>query len=309
MTGKFRRYFSLQNFVDFFKIPFGIYQAYKILKKFKPNVIFSKGGFVSIPVVYAAHYLKIPIVLHESDVSPGLANKLAAKKASILCLSHYESQKYFAPQLKKVVTGNPIREFVAHGDKERGFKITGFNSKLPIILIMGGSSGAQHINDELALAINHLAENYQIIHICGHGKIEKAVPISDKYHDRYNVFEYVDKELPDFYSITDLIVTRAGANSLAEIEALQIPAIIIPIGRSASRGDQIMNAFLYQELHPETKVIEDELLTYQSLIQAIEQKLPYENFIKKNREVVTSMASTEKVIDVLDSYLGGACIV
>lgn len=262
---------------------------------------------MSIPVVYAAHFLKIPIVLHESDVSPGLANRLAAKKAGILCLAHFESQKYFSSHLRKIVTGNPIREFITKGNAEKGYKLTGFSPEYPTILIMGGSSGAQHINDEVALALNGLAQHYQILHICGRGKREKAVPINENLRNRYNVFEYVDRELPDFYMIADLIITRAGANSLAEIEALNIPAIIIPIGKAASRGDQIMNAFLYQEKHPETKVIEDDLLSYKSLIKTIEQILPYKNFIKKSRETSQSANSTDNILKVLENFLGESC--
>jgi len=290
-------------------VPWGIFQAYKILKKFKPNVVFSKGGFVSIPVVYAAKFLKLPIVLHESDVTPGLANKLAAKKANILCLAHFESQRYFSSKINKIVTGNPIRKFVLNGKKENGYKQTGFDKKSPVIIVMGGSSGAQHINDEIALAVNELVQNYQILHICGSGKTEKAIPLSEKNRFRYRVYEYVEDELPDFYAIADLIITRAGANSLAEIEALDIPAIIIPIGKAASRGDQIMNAFLYQEKHPETKVIEDELLSYKSLIHLIKVMIPYDNFIKKGKSIPKDSEAVTNIIEVLNQFLGETCIV
>jgi len=307
LTGKYRRYFSLMNFLDFFKVPWGILQARKILKKFKPNVVFSKGGFVSIPVTFAAHQLKIPIVLHESDVSPGLANKMAAKKANILCLSHFESQRYFPSILHKVITGNPVREMILKGNAEQGYKFTHLSPKYPTILVIGGSSGAKHINDEMFLAANRLLDHYQIIHIYGKGKMNNAIPVSDEERERYISYEYVDKELPDLYAVSDLIITRAGANALAEIEALNIPAIIIPIGKAASRGDQIMNAFLYQEKHTETKVIEDEFLSYQSLIHTINLILPYENFVKKQREMPTEHTSVNKIIDVLNTYIGESC--
>jgi len=306
-TGKYRRYFSFSNFIDFFKVPWGIWQAYKILKRYKPNVVFSKGGFVSIPVVYAAKLLKLPIVLHESDVTPGLANRLASKKANFLCLAHFESQRYFPAKINKVVTGNPIREMVLKGDKQRGYQITGFNNKSPVILVMGGSSGAQHINDEMALAINALVPNYQILHICGKGKTEKAIPLAETNRFKYRIYEYVEDELPDFYAISDLVITRAGANSLAEIEALNIPAIIVPIGKAASRGDQITNAFLYQEKHPDTKVIEDELLSYKALIHLINALVPYGNFIKEERTIPKTSDAVEKIIGVLDLYLGESC--
>jgi len=307
LTGKYRRYFSFSNFIDFFKVPWGMFQAYKILKKFRPNVVFSKGGFVSIPVVYAAKFLKLPIVIHESDVTPGLANKLASKKANILCLAHFESQRYFRSKINKVVTGNPIREMVLKGDKERGYQITGFNNKSPVILVMGGSSGAQHINDEMALAINDLVPDYQVLHICGKGKTEKAIPLSENNRFKYRIYEYVEDELPDFYAISDLVITRAGANSLAEIEALNIPVIIIPIGKAASRGDQIMNAFLYQEKHPDTKVIEDELLSYKALIHLINVMVPFDKYVKKERKFHNTSDAVTNIINVLDQYLGESC--
>lgn len=307
-TGKFRRYFSWKNFVDIFKIPFGVIQAFSILRAFKPHVVFSKGGYVSIPVMFAAKFLKIPTILHESDITPGLANRVCAKKASVLCLSHYESQRHFTNHKNKVVTGNPVRESILQGDKEKAYKLTGFSKDIPTILIMGGSQGAKHINEEISLAANEIAAHYQIIHITGKGKLPEALPISEKYHLRYKAYEYIDEQLPHFYQITDLIIARSGANTLAEADALQIPAILIPIGSNASRGEQLLNAFAYQESHDGTVVIEDELLTYKGLIHAINKILPWENYAQVDKEIKKESQGVKNILQVLDGYLGDSCL-
>jgi len=288
MTGKLRRYFSWQNFIDFFKIPIGIVQSYFTLRKFKPSVVFSKGGYVGIPVVYAAKWLKIPIILHESDVLPGLANRMAAKKASVICMAFDECKVNFPKDVKKVLTGNPIREFILKGDRVKGFNITGFSEDLPVILVMGGSQGAKHINEAIIKALPKI--DAQIIHITGKGK---------KIHEdtnKYKSFEYINKELADIYAITDLVVTRSGANSLAEIEALGIPAILIPIGKAASRGEQTLNAVAYQKRNPQTIIIEDEELTSEKLLQNLLQNL------NTDQNTHSTNNASDKIIEVLEEY-------
>jgi len=302
-TGKLRRYFSFKNFIDIFKIPFGTIQAFSILKSFKPHVVFSKGGYVSVPVMFAAQLLKIPTIMHESDITPGLANRICAKRATILCLSHYNSQKYFIKHKNKVVTGNPVRESIFHGNKKHAYHLTGFNQNTPTILIMGGSQGAQHINEEISLAINKLSQHYQLIHITGKGKLPKTIRISEKYRSRYKTYEYVNEELPDFYQITDLVIARSGANTLAELDALKIPAILIPINKNASRGEQLLNAFTYQKKHNQTIVIEDESLTYKGLIAAINKVLPWQHYTTKNKEIPKDSLGVKNILEVLDRYL------
>ncbi len=307
-TGKLRRYFSIQNFIDIFKIPFGIIQSFIALKRFKPHAVFSKGGYVSVPVMIAARMLKIPTILHESDITPGLANRLCAKHASVLCLAHFESQQYFTHHKNKVVTGNPVRGSILDGNKDKAYSITGFSKDLPTLLIMGGSQGAKHINKEISLAANELAEHYQIIHITGKGNLPEALPLSEKYRPRYKAYEYVDEQLPHFYAITNVIIARSGANTLAEIDALNIPAILIPIGKNASRGEQLLNAFTYQESHEGTLVIEDEMLTYRKLIKAVHEILPWDSFIPNHIETKKHSKGTEQILSVLDNYLGDSCL-
>ncbi len=288
-TGKLRRYFSWRNLVDFFRIPIGIVQSFLILRKFKPKVVFSKGGYVSIPVTYAASWLKIPIILHESDVLPGLANTMAAKKASVICMAFDECKVNFPKDVKKVLTGNPIREYLLKGDPDKGYEITGFSGRKPVILVMGGSQGAKHINEALINALPEISA--QIIHITGKGK---KIRDNSKH---YKSYEYLNKELADIYSITDLVICRSGANSLAEIEALGIPAILIPIGKSASRGEQTLNAIAYKKIHPNTIVIMDEELTSDKLTKSVSELT--DKSTKKQRE----NNALDRVIEVIENLV------
>lgn len=293
LTGKLRRYFSLKNFLDFFKIPIGFIQSFFILKKFKPSIVFSKGGYVSIPVIFAAHALKIPIVLHESDASPGLANKMAAKKANEICLSYLESSNLFPPNTKKTFTGNPIREELLKGDSSKGYSETAFNKEKPVILIMGGSQGAQKINETVFNCLNELTAKFQIIHICGKGKIRKDLNLQG-----YKAYEYVNKMLPHLYAITNLIISRSGANSLAEINALDVPSILIPIGSAASRGEQYLNAIAHRKLNPETIIIENEKLDKEGFIKAINEIMANPKTPNKKDSNAVS-----KIIEVIEKFL------
>lgn len=290
MTGKLRRYFSFKNFIDFFKIPIGTLQSFFILKKFKPAVVFSKGGYVGIPVVYAASRLKIPVILHESDILPGLANRMAAKKASVICMAFDECKVNFPKDIKKVLTGNPIREFLLKGDAEKGYKLTGFNANKPVILVMGGSQGALHINKAIIEMLPKI--DAQIIHITGIGK---------KLHEdteKYKSFEFLNEELADIYAISNLVICRSGANSLAEIEALGIPAILIPIGKAASRGEQTLNAIAYKKAHEKTEIINDEDLTAELLLEKVLQ------IINIKKTGLASNSASNKIIEVIEEYVG-----
>ncbi len=239
--GKFRRYFSFRNFLDFFKVPIGFFQARGILKKFHTDVLFSKGGFVGVPVVLAAASLKIPIVIHESDFVPGLANKIAARFAKKICVSFEESKKYFKKFSEKiVVTGNPVRVEVGEGKKEKALLFTGLSGTKPVILVVGGSQGAAQINNLVWNSLGDLLKTFEIVHICGRGKMNKSITAKG-----YAQYEYLSEEIADVYALSDLIISRGGANSLAEIAFLEKKALIIPLGKDASRGDQIKNAEVF----------------------------------------------------------------
>lgn len=240
--GKLRRYFSWQNFVDFFKVPVGIIQAYRVLKEWHPDVVFGKGGYVSFPVCVAAWKLNIPLIIHESDVMPGLANRLSMKFAKTICIS-FEETKKFLPEnlLKKVVlTGNPVRESIFQGDKESGMKFLGFDEYRPVILVMGGSQGAMQINTLVRANLDELVKKFQIAHVVGRGNLNIGI-----HKDGYKQYEYLDENLKDVFAASDLVVSRGGANSLAEIAILGKKAIILPLSTDGSRGDQIENTRVF----------------------------------------------------------------
>jgi len=240
--GKLRRYFSWENFQDFFKIPKGIFQAYKILGKFQPEVVFSKGGFVSFPVIVAAYFRRIPTIIHESDVVPGLANRLCFFFAKNIFLSFDESLKYIKKKWHKkvTITGPIVRTDISDGDAKNALKLTKFDHYRPVILAMGGSLGAQQINELIWNSLPELTKRYQIAHITGKGHLNFG------FQQRgYKQFEYLGAELKDLYAIADLVITRGGANSLSEIEYLQKKALVIPLGTEVSRGDQIVNAQVF----------------------------------------------------------------
>ena len=232
--GKLRRYLSYQNLLDPFRVVAGIFQAKKVIRKVKPDVIFSKGGFVSLPVVIAAG--KTTVVAHESDYTPGLANKLAAPFCDKICVTFEDTLKYLKDG-KGEFTGTPIREELYHGDRERGLRFTGFSGEKPVLLVMGGSSGALHMNELVREAVKSLLEQFDIIHLCGKGKVDGSFD-----YPGYVQYEYISEELPDLLALSDVIVSRSGANAVFEFLSLSKPAVLIPLPLSASRGDQILNA-------------------------------------------------------------------
>lgn len=233
-AGKLRRYFSLKNLVDPFRVVRGIFQARRIVKKVKPDVVFSKGGYVSVPVVMAA-YRKAPIVTHESDYTPGLANKIAARFADTVCVTFEDTLRYMGK--KGVYTGTPIRPALFAGKAAKGLAFTGFSGARPILLAMGGSQGAQAINDVLREALPCLTQTFDIIHLCGKCKLCEGID-----DPAYKQYEYVSEELPDLLACADIILSRAGANAVFEFLALAKPALLIPLPCNCSRGDQILNA-------------------------------------------------------------------
>ena len=233
-TGKLRRYFDPKNFSDPFRVMKGYAEARKHLKKIKPDVVFSKGGFVSVPVVRAAASLKIPCIIHESDMTPGLANKLCIPVANKICCNFPETLQDL-PEDKAVLTGSPIREELRRGKKEAGLKLCGFDSLRPVILVIGGSQGAANVNAAVREALDELLKDFQIAHICGPGKMDNVLLVKPGYKQ----FEYVKSDLKDLFAMADVVISRAGANAICELLALQKPNLLIPLPLTASRGDQI----------------------------------------------------------------------
>lgn len=263
-TGKFRRYFDLKNFSDPFRVIKGYMEARKILKEIKPDVVFSKGGFVSVPVVRAAADLHIPCILHESDMTPGLANKLCIPLADKVCCNFPETLKNL-PANKAVLTGTPIRAELAKGNLIAALETCGFTANKPVIMVVGGSQGSASINQVVREALPRLLEDFQVLHLCGKDKVDNlmlSVP-------GYKQFEYVKAELKDFFALADIVVSRAGANAICELLALKKPNILIPLS-VGSRGDQILNASSFEE-QGFSIVIREESLDCFCLIDKIEE--------------------------------------
>ena len=264
-TGKFRRYLDPKNFSDPFRVIKGFGEAKKILKEIKPDVIFSKGGFVSVPVVRAAATLKIPCIIHESDMTPGLANKLCIPVASKICCNFPETQKSL-PENKAVLTGTPIREELLNGNRKEALKLCGFEDGIPVIMIIGGSQGASAINDMVREALPRLLNDFQIIHICGKNKMDNLLINKPGYKQ----FEYVKTELKDLFALSDLVISRAGANAICELLALKKPGLLIPLPTTGSRGDQLLNAASF-EAQGFSMVIREEDLDEDVLVDAVQE--------------------------------------
>lgn len=287
-SGKLRRYFSWKNFTDPFRVLRGMFQARRIMREVKPAAVFSKGGFVSVPVVIAAHGKHIPVVTHESDYTPGLANKINAKFADKICVTFEDTLSHVGA--KGVHTGTPIRPELYEGDKARGLSFLGFDDKKPILLVMGGSLGAAAVNDAVRAALPKLLLSYDVVHLCGKGKVEESLA-----QPGYRQFEYVNEELPDVFAATDIVVSRAGANAVFEFLALSKPALLIPLPRSASRGDQILNAGYFAR-KGFAMVLEQESLTPETLLDAV-------NDLYDRRLSFIATMSAEPLADGTDEVL------
>lgn len=253
-TGKFRRYLDPKNFTDPFRVLKGYAQAKKYLKEIKPNVVFSKGGFVSVPVVRAAAALKIPCIIHESDMTPGLANKLCVPVAKKICCNFPETLNML-PEEKAVLTGSPIREELSAGNRINGLDMCGFSANKPVIMVIGGSQGAASVNKVVREALPKLLEDFQVVHLCGKEKVDNLLLNIPGYKQ----FEYLKAELKDIFAMADVVISRAGANAICELLALNKPNILIPLPSTNSRGDQLLNARSFESQGFSIVIDEDDL--------------------------------------------------
>lgn len=236
-TGKLRRYFDIKNFTDPFRVIKGFGEAKKHLKEIQPDIIFSKGGYVSVPVVRAAASMKIPCIIHESDMTPGLANKLCIPVATKVCCNFPETLSTL-PAEKAVLSGSPIRAELKSGNRETGMQLCGFHENKPVVMVIGGSLGALHVNTAVREALPELLKDFYVVHVCGKGKMDESLKdLSD-----YRQFEYVTDNLKHLFAMADVVISRAGANAICELLSLRKPNLLIPLGLQASRGDQILNA-------------------------------------------------------------------
>ena len=262
-SGKLRRYFDLKNFTDPFRVLRGYLQSRRIIRKFKPDIIFSKGGFVAVPVTLAAKHYRVPVISHESDMTPGLANKLSMPSATRICCNFPETMKYL-PKDKAVLTGSPIRRELLSGSREAGLSFAGLSGEKPVLLVIGGSLGSVRVNEAIRSILDELLKDFDIIHICGKGNIDASLTGKQGYVQ----YEYVSKELKDIFAAADIIVSRAGANAICEILALKKPNLLITLSAKASRGDQILNARSFEK-QGFSKVLEEEDISDERLLKDI----------------------------------------
>lgn len=295
-SGKLRRYFDLKNFTDPFRVLKGYTEALRLMKQYRPDVVFSKGGFVAVPVVLAAKHYKIPTIIHESDMTPGLANKICIPSAAKVCCNFPETLPCL-PADKAVLTGSPIRRELLEGDRLTGLQYAGLSANKPVLLVIGGSLGSVAVNKAVRSILPELLKTYQVIHICGKGNLDESLIGLEGYVQ----YEYVDAPLRHLFAAADLIISRAGANSICEILALRKPHILIPLSAAASRGDQILNAHSFEKQGFST-VLEEENLTNETLLQAVANT--YENRQKfidaMNQSTLSDAVGT--VINLIASY-------
>ena len=233
-SGKLRRYFDWKNFTDPFRVIAGAFQSFNIIRRLKPSVVFSKGGFVSVPVVIGAALCGVPVVMHESDITPGLANKICKPFAKAICTTFPECAKLLGS--KGIETGTPLRAQIFSGTREAGLSLSGFDGSRPILMMIGGSLGAQSVNAILREALPELTKTFDVLHVCGKGNLAPELDSMPGYRQ----FEYLTEELPSAFACADILLSRAGSNSLSEILALKKPALLIPY--HSGRGDQVLNA-------------------------------------------------------------------
>ncbi len=262
-SGKLRRYFDLKNLTDPFRVLKGFREAKKLIKELQPSVVFSKGGFVSVPVVVAAKQCKVPAIIHESDMTPGLANRLCFSSAAKICCNFPETIARL-PAGKACLTGSPIRAELADGDAKNGRSLCGIGNEKPVILVMGGSLGAANVNKAVRAILPDLLQDFYVVHLCGKGKLDAALQKTEGYIQ----FEYMKDELKDLFAMSACVISRAGANAICELLFLQKPNLLIPLSVNASRGDQVLNARSFQR-QGFSMVLEEEELTDEVLLHAV----------------------------------------
>ena len=299
-SGKLRRYFDVKNFTDPFRILKGSSEASRIIKQVKPDVIFSKGGFVTVPVVKAAKRRNVPCVLHESDISPGLANRLCLSSASAVCANFPETLSHL-PTDKAYLTGSPIRRELFSGNRLEGLKMCGFTADKPVILVIGGSLGSVRVNEAVREILPELLKKYQVIHLCGKDKVDSSLEGTEGYVQ----YEYIQKELCDLLDAADLVISRAGANAICELLALHKPNILIPLSLEASRGDQILNAESF-ERQGFSYVIKEEELTSQGLLEAVSTVDSQKEEYRKTMEASGQQNAVVKVADIIEKVVDGS---
>lgn len=292
-SGKLRRYFDLKNFTDPFRVIAGAFQSVSIIRKLKPAIVFSKGGFVSVPVVVGAALCGVPVVMHESDITPGLANKLCKPFAKAVCTTFPECAKLLGD--KGIQTGTPLRAQIFSGTRERGLALAGFDGSRPVLMMIGGSLGAQSVNAVLREALPVLTKTYDVLHVCGKGNLAPELEGMRGYRQ----FEYMTDELPSAFACADILLSRAGSNSLSEILALKKPALLIPY--HSGRGDQLLNANSLKARGLAHVMVQSEL-NAQSLPPAIDALYEDRNLLVQRMSALPDADGTQAVLAQIHKY-------
>lgn len=293
-TGKLRRYSDIRNLTDPFRVLAGALSSVRLIRRIRPDVCFSKGGFVSVPVVFGAWLNRVPVLCHESDLTPGLANRIAARFAKKVAATFPECARMLGK--KGVLTGTPLRPELFLGSREKGLTMAGFSGNKPVLLMMGGSSGAQSINAALREALPRLTMEMDVLHLCGHGNLAPELDGTPGYWQT----QYLKNDLPDALACADMVLSRAGANALCEFQALGLPMLLVPYPKGAGRGDQILNAQSYQE-RGMAHVLYQEHLTADTLVQAISalrEDLPR---LRETLQAAPPADGTQAVLDLIES--------
>jgi UDP-N-acetylglucosamine--N-acetylmuramyl-(pentapeptide) pyrophosphoryl-undecaprenol N-acetylglucosamine transferase len=297
-SGKLRRYFSWENFIDPFRVVWGILQALVLCVRLKPDVVFSKGGFVSVPVVVAAWMLRIPVVSHESDVTPGLANRLAYPFCRRICVTFNETAMYL-PAKKVLITGTPVRQSLLSGDRDRGLSFLGLDSTRPVLLVFGGSLGAEGINRQVRSVLPTLLAQFQVVHVAGQGNLDPSMDQAG-----YVQREFIGAEFGDVLAAADIVVSRAGANSLYELFCLRKPHLLIPLTAAQSRGDQIENARVFAD-KGYSRVIEEAALTDERFLAKVMQLLQERDAVSSRLKQFEVHDSVRQIVTELERFAGG----
>lgn len=295
-SGKLRRYFDVKNFSDPFKVLKGISQSKDIMKRVRPDIVFSKGGFVSVPVVIGAKKCGIPVVAHESDITPGLANKIASLYCDKICVTFPETLDKIKKD-KGILTGTPIRESILKGSRILGMRECGFDDNKPILLAAGGSLGSAFINSMIRSSLKRLTCNFNIVHICGKGNVDDNL----KNLSSYKQYEYIDEKMPDVMNAADIIISRAGANFIFEILSLKKPNLLIPLSKKSSRGDQILNAASFKK-SGYSVVFEEEELNEDVFVKEINNLYNNKQKYIKNMAKSSAKNGVDAIIDVIREY-------
>jgi len=295
-SGKLRRYFDIKNFTDTFRVVKGIFDAIKIIHSEKPNIVFSKGGFVSVPVVIASKLNGVPVIIHESDITPGLANKLSVPYSTKVCVTFPEALEHFNKN-KAVITGAPIREELFKGNKEAGLKLMNFKGNKPVLLIIGGSLGAKVLNDNIRNEIEVFTKCYDVVHICGQGNLDNNL----KDLESYKQYEYVDKDLNHILEASDIIISRAGSNAIFEFLALRKPNLLVPLSSNSSRGDQILNAKSFEKSGYSMVLLQEDLkagILFRKVNELYKGRAKYIEKMNKAKENL----AVDNIIELIKKY-------